>query len=110
MLETLGYNVTIARDHTEAWNLFSKNPSQFNVVITDQTMPDVTGVMLTQKILDVRKDTPIILCTGYSYAVSAEKAKEIGISVFAMKPMVKKELSETVRRVMDQKEVGRGEG
>ncbi len=103
MLESLGYRVTIARDGTEAWNLFSKDPSQFDLVITDQTMPDMTGVVLSQKILKVRKDLPIILNTGYSEAVSAETAKELGISAFTMKPLERKELTEAVRRVLDRK-------
>ncbi len=64
-------------------------------------MPDVTGVTLAQKMLRVRKEMPIILCTGYSEMVSAEKAKEVGICAFVMKPMVKKELAETIRRVLD---------
>jgi len=103
MLETLGYDVTVARDGREAWNLFTRDPSQFDAVITDQTMPDMTGVVLAQKVLAVRKDMPIILCTGYSEAVSAEKAKEVGIAAFVMKPVVKKELAETIRKVLDSR-------
>ena len=101
MLESLGYRVTVAKDPTEAWNLFLENPSQFDLVITDQTMPDVTGVTLAQKMLRVRKEMPIILCTGYSEMVSADKAKEVGICEFVMKPMVKKELAGTIRKVLE---------
>ncbi len=61
----------------------------------------MTGVTLAQKMLRVRKEMPIILCTGYSETVSAEKAKEVGIREFVMKPVVKKELAETIRRVLD---------
>ena len=106
MLESLGYHVTVAANGTEAWNLFLEDPSRFDLVITDQTMPDMTGVTLAQKMLKVRKEMPIILCTGYSEMVSAEKAKEAGISAFVMKPVVKKELAETVRRVLDGRTAG----
>ena len=101
VLGSLGYRVTIAHDGREAWNLFFEDPSRFDLVITDQTMPDITGITLAQKMLGVRKEMPIILCTGYSELVSAEKAKEAGISWFLMKPVVKKELAEAVRRVLD---------
>ena len=102
MLQSLGYQVTVAQHGSEAWNLFLADPWGFDLVITDQTMPDVTGVTLAQKMLRVRKDTPIVLCTGYSEMVSAEKAKDVGICEFVMKPMVKKELAETIRRVLDR--------
>jgi PAS domain S-box-containing protein len=100
MLESLGYDVTVATNGTDAWNLFLKDPSRFDLVITDQTMPDVTGLVLAQKMLRVR-NMPIILSTGYSETVSAEKANEAGIRAFVMKPMMKKELAETIRRVLD---------
>jgi FixJ family two-component response regulator len=64
-------------------------------------MPGVTGLALARKILGVRKEMPVILCTGYSETVSAEKAKKVGIREFAMKPLVRKELAETIRRVLD---------
>jgi signal transduction histidine kinase/ActR/RegA family two-component response regulator len=101
MLESLGYHVTAAKHPTDAWKLFLEDPSQFDLVITDQTMPDTTGVVLAQKMLRVRKEMPIILCTGYSEMVSADKAKEVGIHEFVMKPMAKKELAETIRRALD---------
>ncbi len=78
MLEGLGYHVTVAANGTEAWIVSLENPSRFDLVITDQTMPDMTGVTLAQKMLKTR-DTAIILCTGYSETVSAEKAQEVGI-------------------------------
>jgi CheY-like chemotaxis protein len=106
MLESLGYHVTVAANGREAWNLFLKNPTRFDLVITDQTMPDLTGMNLAQKMLKVRKDTPIILCTGYSEMVSAEKAEKVGIRAFVMKPVMKKELAETVRRVLDGAKAG----
>ncbi len=102
MLESLGYHVTVATSGTEAWNLFRKNPSHFDLVITDQTMPGMTGIILTQKMLNERKGLPIILCTGYNDAASPDKAKAVGIAAFVMKPVVRKELAETIRRVLDE--------
>jgi len=104
MLESLGYHLTVAKHPTDAWDLFLEDPARFDLVITDQTMPDTTGITLAQKMLRVREEMPIILCTGYSETVSADKAKEVGISEFVMKPLVKKELAETVRRVLDHRE------
>ncbi len=101
MLESLGYHVTVAKHPTDAWNLFLEDPSRFDLVMTDQVMPDATGVMLAQEMLRVREEMPIILWTGYSETVSADEAKEAGIREFVMKPIAKKELAETVRRVLD---------
>jgi two-component system, cell cycle sensor histidine kinase and response regulator CckA len=69
-------------------------------------MPDTTGLILAQKMLRVRKGMPVILCTGYSEMVSADKAKEAGISEFVMKPMVRRELADTIRRVLDRGKAG----
>ena len=103
MLESFGHDVTASKYPTDAWNLFLEDPSRFDVAITDQTMPDMTGLTLVQKMLRVRKETPIILCTGYSEMVSADKATEAGICEFIMKPLVRKELAETIRRVLDER-------
>jgi len=101
ILEKLGYHVTVAQHPKDAWNLFLEDPSQFDLIITDQTMPDVTGLTLAQQMLNVHKDIPIILCTGHSETASPEKAHEAGIRAFLMKPLMRKELAETVRRVLD---------
>ena len=106
MLESLGYHVTVAQHPTDAWNLFLEDPSRFDLVITDQTMPDKTGATLAREMLRVREEMPIILCTGYSDMVSAEKVKGVGIREFVMKPVVKRELAETIRKVLDTKTQG----
>ena len=103
MLHRLGYRVTSVANGTEAWDLFLRDPSLFDLIITDQTMPGTTGSLLAGKMLHVRPDLPIILITGYSEVISEELAKEIGIREFIMKPLVKKELAETVRRVLDSR-------
>ena len=65
-------------------------------------MPEMTGVDLTKEILAVRADIPIIMCTGFSHLVDADKAKANGIKAFAMKPLTKKEIAKTVRKVLDE--------
>jgi len=88
----------------EALEIFLKEPGRFDLVITDQIMPDLTGMDLVARMLGARKDLPIILFTGYSEMVSAEKAKSAGVKEFIMKPIVKKEIAETIRRVLDHGE------
>jgi two-component system, cell cycle sensor histidine kinase and response regulator CckA len=106
ILESLGYHVTVTQHPKDAWDLFHTDPSQFDLIITDQTMPDVTGLTLAQQMLNLRNDIPIILCTGHSETASAEKAQEVGIRAFLMKPLMRKELAETVRRVLDVTKAG----
>ncbi len=101
MLERLGYEVTAVTASTEAWRIFLGDTMRFDLVITDQTMPGMTGTMLAEKILGVRKDMPIILCTGHSDTVSPEKAQTLGIKAFVMKPVVSGDLARTIRRVLD---------
>jgi len=103
MLESLGYRVTVARHGSEAWNLFLEDPFRFDLVITDQTMPDVTGITLARKMLKVRRDMSIVLCTGHSDMVSEETAKDVGICQFLMKPLMRTELAENIRRVLDER-------
>ncbi|HEY3276431.1 MAG TPA: PAS domain S-box protein [Syntrophorhabdaceae bacterium] len=100
-LEKLGYRVTAMTDSIKALKIFSKNPSRFDLVITDQTMPDMQGLNLAEELLRIRPNIPIILCTGHSDAVSPEIAKKAGISGFLMKPIAKREMAEAIRRVLD---------
>jgi PAS domain S-box-containing protein len=102
-LERFGYEVTIRQSSLEALELFKYDPKRFDLVVTDMTMPHMTGDELAKEILSIRKDIPIILCTGYSKRISDMKAKEIGIRAFVMKPLTQHELAETVRRVLDEK-------
>ncbi|MBP1734964.1 MAG: signal transduction histidine kinase, partial [Deltaproteobacteria bacterium] len=104
-LERLGYTVTALTDSTEALNLFSSDPSRFDLVILDQTMPKFTGLQLARKLLEVQSNIPIILCTGHSDSVSPEKAKAEGIKEFLMKPLGKQQLAVAIRRVLDTTEI-----
>lgn len=103
LLEKLGYTVTGFTDSVEALNVFTGNPDVFDLVITDQTMPKITGIELARKLLAARPDIPIVLCTGHSDSVSPETVEGIGIRLFVMKPLAKSELARVVRDVLDNK-------
>jgi CheY-like chemotaxis protein len=102
ILERLGYSVTTRTSSIEALELFQAKPDDFDLVVTDMTMPNVTGDKLAIEIMKIRSDIPVILCTGYSKKISDEIAAEIGIKAFAYKPMVKADLARTVRKVFDE--------
>ena len=102
MLERLGYQVTIRTNSMEALTTFQNQPEDFDLVITDQTMPDMTGSDLARRMLQLRPGIPIILCTGYSSIVSEEKARSLGIQGFALKPFAKKQIASLVREVLDK--------
>jgi PAS domain S-box-containing protein len=104
LLERLGYAVTALADSTKALDLFSSDPSAFDLVILDQTMPKLTGLRLAKEILKIQPGIPIILCTGHSDSVSPQKAKEAGIRAFLMKPLSNKELAEVIRKVLNPTE------
>jgi CheY-like chemotaxis protein/anti-sigma regulatory factor (Ser/Thr protein kinase) len=100
-LELLGYQVSSYTRSDEALECFLRQPDAFDCIITDQTMPKMTGEQLTRAVLDVRPDIPVILCTGYSALVDAEKAEKIGVKAFVLKPFDQKNLAHTVRTVLD---------
>ncbi|MBU0675467.1 MAG: ABC transporter substrate-binding protein [Proteobacteria bacterium] len=100
-LEMLGYKTTAMTSSTEALELFRAESNDYNLVITDQTMPTMTGEQLAKELLNLRPDIPIIMCTGYSSKIDADKANSIGIRAFIIKPVDTKELSRMVRKVLD---------
>jgi PAS domain S-box-containing protein len=102
MLEKLGYRVTSRTSSVEALSLFRSKPHDFDLVITDMTMPNMTGADLAMELMRVRRDIPVILCTGYSNKISDTLASQIGIRDFAYKPIVKKDLAEKIRNVLDE--------
>ncbi|HUT69519.1 MAG TPA: PAS domain S-box protein [Desulfatiglandales bacterium] len=101
MLSHLGYEVTTRMSSNEALELFRVNPERFDLVITDMTMPNMTGDTLSKELMKIRRDIPIILCTGFSERISEEKAKAIGIKEFVMKPLAMGDLAKRVRKVLD---------
>ncbi|MBL0713990.1 MAG: PAS domain S-box protein [Desulfosarcina sp.] len=101
MLKRLGYEVTAVSGSVEALDLFGRNPEAFDLMITDQTMPNLTGGELAARILHIRDNLPIILCTGFSESLSPEAAAEIGIRHYLHKPIPLKALARTVRLVLN---------
>ena len=102
ILERLGYSVTTRTSSIEALELFQTKPNDFDLVVTDMTMPNMTGDKLAVELMKVRPDIPVILCTGYSKKISDETASDICIKAFAYKPVVKADLAKTVRKVLDE--------
>jgi PAS domain S-box-containing protein len=100
MLENLGYTVTAQERAADALALFAAHPANFDLVITDMTMPHLTGDRLSEKLRRIRPDIPIILCTGFNELISKEKAAELGIKGFLMKPFALRELSSCVRDLL----------
>ncbi|MGD9006830.1 MAG: ATP-binding protein [Desulfobacteraceae bacterium] len=101
MLERLGYQVKTRTSSIEALAAFEHNPDAFDLVMTDMTMPNMTGEGLAKEILRIRPNKPIILCTGFSHQMDQEKALAMGIRAFVMKPFVLQEVAGTIRNVLD---------
>jgi len=101
LLRILGYQVTAATDPLKALEIFSANPDGFDLVITDMTMPGLTGDQLSRKMLEIRPEIPIIICTGFSDRLGQEKAREIGIRCFKSKPLEIRDLSTLIRKILD---------
>jgi nitrogen-specific signal transduction histidine kinase/ActR/RegA family two-component response regulator len=108
MLEPLGYSVRCETDSTAALTAFRDNPHSFDLVITDQTMPNLPGSELSKELMKIRPDIPIILCTGYSSIISEQQIKDLGIKAFLVKPTDRHTLAETIRNVLDQKNGNQG--
>jgi PAS domain S-box-containing protein len=100
MLERLGYHVTARTSSIEALEAFRAGSDRFDLVITDMTMPNMTGVQLSQKLIEIRSDIPVIICTGFSEKISAHKASSIGIRGYVMKPVIRSELAKKIREVV----------
>jgi len=101
ILEGLGYTVTAKKDGLDALETFRQDPHRYDLVITDMTMPGMTGDRLALEIMKIRPDIPVVLCTGYSESITPEGVREIGIRELVMKPLVMRQLAEIVRRVLD---------
>jgi PAS domain S-box-containing protein len=100
MLTWLGYAVEVRTSAIEALEAFRANPGKFDLVLTDLSMPQMTGMKLAKEMIRVRSDIPIILCTGFSDQIEEKQAVSIGIKSFLFKPLVAKELAEAVRKVL----------
>ena len=102
MLCQLGYATTAKTSSLDALEIFRARPDTFDLIVTDMTMPQMTGVGLAKEILRIRPEIPIILCTGHSETITEEKAKAMGIRAFVMKPLSRRSLAQVVRKVLDQ--------
>src|SRR4029077_10398639 len=100
MLERLGYRVTTETGSIQALETFSARPYDFDLVITDQTMPRMSGVEFAKTLLEIRPQLPVILATGYSTAITPEKARAIGIREFLLKPNTAQSLGLAIQRAL----------
>ncbi len=102
ILERLGYHVAVRTSSVEALEAFRAQPEKFDLVITDLTMPNMIGTELAKRLIDIRPNIPIILCTGFSEAISGKKAKAIGIREYLMKPIAIHDLATTIRKALNK--------
>lgn len=102
ILTSLGYQVTVYIYSPQALEQFEAHPEDFDLVISDMTMPHMTGADLARRMLAIRPDLPIILCTGFSEIINEEKAKALGIRRLLMKPVQCDELAKVLRQMLDQ--------
>lgn len=101
-LERLGYTVTSKTSSLEALELFQTRPNDFDLIVTDMAMPNLTGDVLAIKLMKIRQDIPIILCTGYSKKITDETISQIGIKECINKPILQDDFIKTVRKVLDE--------
>ena len=102
MLEILGYIVTAKISGIEGLDLFKEDPYQFDLVITDQTMPGMTGSDVAREMLTIRPEIPVIICTGFSSIMSKEKAQSMGIKEYIQKPVSMKDMAHLIQKVLDK--------
>jgi CheY-like chemotaxis protein len=99
ILTHLGYDVRAVSSSREALSIFQTSPHDFDLVITDMTMPDLTGEALIYELRRLRPDIPVILCTGFSHVMDTTKAQAMGIDAYLLKPLVIKDLDLAIRQV-----------
>ena len=102
-LERIGYQVSLCNSSTDALETFRTSPNKYDLVITDMSMPNITGDNLTIELKKIRPDIPVILCTGFSKKLTNAKASAIGIDVVLMKPVVGDELARAIKSILDGK-------
>ncbi|MBU8910132.1 MAG: response regulator, partial [Desulfobacterales bacterium] len=102
MLKRLGYKVETSLNPLQALDLFLSNPDTFDLVITDMTMPQMTGAELSKKLIKIRSDIPVIICSGHSSLMDEEKAKQLGIAGYVMKPISMSLIAKAIRKVLDE--------
>jgi len=103
MLEQLGYRVTASTSSRQALETFRDNPRAFDLVVTDQTMPHLTGEALVSELLRLRPDLPVILCSGYSHTPTEARGRGPGVRAVLMKPVARRELCLTIQRLLEER-------
>ncbi|MCU0540170.1 MAG: ATP-binding protein [Desulfobacterales bacterium] len=100
ILQRLGYQVVSRTSPMEALELFRAKPDHFDLVVTDQTMPGMTGDLLAREMMHIRPDIPIVVCTGYSQGLDPERARQRGIKAFVMKPILIQDIAAAIRKAL----------
>jgi CheY-like chemotaxis protein len=103
MLESLGYAVTAMIDSRDALELFQNTPHDYDLLISDFAMPDLTGDQLAAQVTGIRQDMPVVLISGYTNEIDEQKSKRAGIKAIIQKPFVREELSRAIQSVLDGK-------
>ena len=101
-LKLFDYRIEVMTDPEDALAVFKLNPGYFDVVITDMTMPKMTGAKLAEKLIRIRPGIPVILCTGHSSLIDEEKARQLGIAAYMMKPVPMSKIAKTIRKLMEK--------
>ncbi len=105
MLEALGYQVEIFTNASEALDSFTQNPDRFDVLVTDQTMPSMTGEMLAKQVIRLRPSFPVILCSGFSYTMNEKKAEAMGLKAYLTKPVLMDEMARALQAAIPRKAI-----
>jgi CheY-like chemotaxis protein len=102
MLEDLGYDTVTQTDAIQALNLFKSDPNRFDLVITDMSMPRLSGLEFAAEIIALRPEIPVVICTGFSSRLNEEEARQLGVRAFLLKPILRNQLAQTIRSVLDK--------
>ncbi|MFO7753289.1 MAG: PAS domain S-box protein [Desulfobacteraceae bacterium] len=102
LLKKLGYEVSSSTGSIDALEKFKMDPYAFDLVLTDMSMPNMTGEKLARAMIAIRPDLPVIICTGFSERIDEQKAEAIGVKAFLMKPILNRDIAQTVRKVLDE--------
>ncbi len=102
MLERLRYRVQTTTSPLDALEMFRSKPDFFDLVLTDMTMPKMTGVELSKKLKEIKPDIPVVICTGHNALIDEEKAKSISVEDYVMKPILMRDIAKVIRKVLDK--------
>jgi PAS domain S-box-containing protein len=104
MLERLGYQVTARTSSVEALEAFRANPERFDLIVTDMTMPNMTGIQFAREVKNINPNIPVIVCTGFSEQINEKNFKALGIDGYVLKPIIRRDIAEVIRKALDKPE------